>query len=449
MIIFKNIVRTFLFSSLLCLSVSNSSFAQTEGVDQKKSSLPLEELQMFTQVFGKIKSDYVDAVDDRKMLLDAINGILAGLDPHSSFLEPESFRELRIDTEGQFGGVGIEVTMDKNQLKVIAPIDDTPADNAGILAGDIILKIDGQITASESLSEAVKRMRGKIGSKIILTIGRKGEDQPFDVEVVRDIIQLTSVRTKDLGEPGFSYMRITSFQAGTAASLEKKIIKHQKEHGEIRGFILDLRNNPGGVLGGAVDVSDLFLDASAGVIVQTHGRVEDSESSYKADSPDIIKGAPMVILVNSGSASASEIVAGALQDHQRAIIFGTQTFGKGSVQTITPMGNGSALKITTARYFTPSGRSIQETGITPDIISEATETKKVTQNHRTREVDLARHLANPDDKKKQNQSLEKGPDKKETVSKVSNIDKDSQLRDALNLLKGIHLANAHKANQSG
>jgi len=411
------------------------------AADQASSKLPLDELQMFAQVFSKIKSDYVEATDDRKMLIDAINGILAGLDPHSSFLEPNAFREMQIDTEGEFGGVGIEVTLEDNRLRVITPIDDTPAYRAGIKAGDIIIRIDGQSTRTDSLSQAVEKMRGEIGSKITLTVVREGEDKPLDIDVIRDVIQLTSVRTLDLGEPGFAYMRVTSFQGGTAESLEKKIKAFKSDNGKVNGLILDLRNNPGGILNGAVDVSDLFLNS--GVIVQTHGRLASAETSFEATSPDIIEGAPIVVLVNGGSASASEIVAGALQDHQRAVILGTQTFGKGSVQTITPIGVDSALKITTARYYTPNGRSIQETGITPDIISELTTSTKISSGTGTREIDLARHLINPETQKNN------GEAKTPASSETSPLDEDSQLRSALDLLKGIHLANAYKPKTAG
>lgn len=437
----KNIIRlvNLILPGILMLSLYQPVLAQSKSNETKASSLPLAELQMFAQVFGKIKSDYVEATDDRKMLMDAINGILAGLDPHSSFLGPEAFREIRIDTEGEFGGVGIEVTLEDNKLLVIAPIEDTPADLAGVKAGDVIVKIDGIPVLSDNLSRAVERMRGDIGSKITLTIVREGANDPLNIEITRDVIQLTSVRTRDLGEPGFAYMRISSFQSGTAKSLRNKIEKYTREHGEITGFILDLRNNPGGILLGAVDVSDLFL--STGTIVQTHGRLDDSESSYSASTPDIINGASMVVLVNGGSASASEIVAGALQDHHRAIIIGTQTFGKGSVQTISPVGDGSALKITTARYYTPSGRSIQETGISPDIVSEEIEIAKVNGHDGIREIDLARHLENPDD-----QPAESRPEEDKIKSLLN---QDSQLRDALNLLKGIHLARAGKTGQSG
>lgn len=428
-------------TGLLLITINSNSWAQSSDNNASPSSLPLEELQMFSQVFGKIKSDYVEATDDRKMLLDAINGILAGLDPHSSFLEPNAFREMQIDTEGEFGGVGIEVTLEDHNLLVIAPIDDTPADRAGIKSGDIITHIDGAPTQSETLGQAVDKMRGEVGSKITLTIVREGENVPLQIDVIRDVIQLTSVRSRDLDEPGFAYMRVTSFQGGTAESLHKKIERYKKNNGKIKGLILDLRNNPGGILDGAVDVSNLFLDS--GIIVQTHGRLESSETSFEADSPDLIEGAPMVVLVNGGSASASEIVAGALQDHQRAIIFGTRTFGKGSVQTISPIGNGSALKITTARYYTPSGRSIQETGITPDILSELTEDTRINNGHSTREIDLARHLVNPDANINDTETID------EAAPTTDELELDSQLHDALNLLKGIVLANAFKRKGAG
>lgn len=428
-------------TGLLLITINSNSWAQSSDNNASPSSLPLEELQMFSQVFGKIKSDYVEATDDRKMLLDAINGILAGLDPHSSFLEPNAFREMQIDTEGEFGGVGIEVTLEDHRLLVIAPIDDTPADRAGIKSGDIITHIDGAPTQSETLGQAVDKMRGEVGSKITLTIVREGENVPLQIDVIRDVIQLTSVRSRDLDEPGFAYMRVTSFQGGTAESLHKKIERYKKNNGKIKGLILDLRNNPGGILDGAVDVSNLFLDS--GIIVQTHGRLESSETSFEADSPDLIEGAPMIVLVNGGSASASEIVAGALQDHQRAIIFGTRTFGKGSVQTISPIGNGSALKITTARYYTPSGRSIQETGITPDILSELTEDTRINNGHSTREIDLARHLVNPDANINDTETID------EAAPTTDELELDSQLHDALNLLKGIVLANAFKRKGAG
>lgn len=395
------------------------------------SSLPLEEIALFAQVFSKIKSDYVDEIDERKMLLDAINGMLAGLDPHSAFLDKNSFKELRIDTDGEFGGVGIEVVVEKTGVRVVSPIEGTPAERADIRAGDIIISVDGDSIVGLDLDEAVANMRGEVGSKITLTIAREGSEKPFDVEIIREVIQLTSVKTRDLGVPGYAYMRVTSFQAASAPDLQRKIEKYQEQQ-TIKGLILDLRNNPGGVLSSAVNISDLFLETGAD-IVATHGRTADAEAAFKADSADLIAGAPMVVLVNNGSASASEIVAGALQDHGRAIILGTLSFGKGSVQTITQLPSGSGLKLTTARYYTPNGRSIQETGIAPDIIAPRSELIKPTSRKRLREIDLERHLVN------------QGPTATADTSNQRSKDwlaKDSQLREALNLLKGINLANA-------
>lgn len=438
---------TLLLSLGIFTLLPHTLYAQiTEGEGSKpisESSLPLAELNMFAQVFGKIKSDYVEAIDDKKMLQDAINGILAGLDPHSTFLGADAFREMQIDTQGEFGGLGIEVTLEKGSVKVVTPIDDTPAFHAGIKAGDIITHIDNQQLGGGNLTKAVKQMRGKPGSSSTLTILRKGEKKPLEITVVRDVIQLTSVKSRQLGEEGYAYMRITTFQATTAEKLEENINTFKtNNNGIVKGLILDLRNNPGGLLGAAVDISDLFLLQSAGIIVETRGRISSSISSFSADSPDILDGAPMVVLVNNGSASASEIVAGALQDHHRAIIYGTRTFGKGSVQTITPVGEDSALKITTARYYTPSGRSIQETGILPDIIAERVEVVKVKENKSRREVNLSGHLSNENKATKTETASQKETDVEDFLNN------DSQVRDALNLLRGINLANASQ-NSTG
>lgn len=395
-------------------------------------ALPLEELRAFTEVYSKIKSDYVEDVDDKKLLEDAITGMLAGLDPHSSYLDPQGFKEVRIGTEGQFGGLGIEVTMENGFIKVISPIEDTPAARAGVESGDLIIRLDDTAIKGLTLGAAVKLMRGKPGSVITLTIVREGEGKPLKVDITRAIIKIQSVKSRIL-EPGYGYLRITQFQANTTQNLKTALRKLETENeGKLKGMVLDLRNNPGGVLNAAVGVSDVFL--SEGLIVYTEGRVSDSKLKFSATSSEAIKGAPLVVLVNGGSASASEIVAGALQDHGRAIIMGTKTFGKGSVQTIMPMSNGAALKLTTARYYTPSGRSIQATGIEPDIISEDVKvTKNKRDENRLKEVDLSGHLPGRDEVKSTDK---KG---KEKTAEKTSIDDDFQLNEALTLLKGINI----------
>ena len=406
------------------------------------SSLPMDELRTFTEVFARIKSDYVEPVEDKKLLEDSIQGMLAGLDPHSAYLDADSFKDVRVETEGQFGGLGIEVTMENGFVKVVAPIEDTPAAAAGLKTGDLIIRLDDKAVKGMSLTDAVRLMRGKPGSDIILTVVREGSNKPLKFTVTRAVIKIQSVKQKLL-DPGYGYVRITQFQSGTTKNLQTAIKKLESENkGVLKGLILDLRNNPGGVLNAAVGVSDAFL--SKGLIVYTEGRVADSKLKFSAAPGDLLNGAPMVVLVNGGSASASEIVAGALQDHKRAVVMGTKTFGKGSVQTIVPVSNGAALKITTARYYTPDGRSIQAAGIAPDIV---TEDAKVTRNdtgQRLRESDLARHLENgngggtPTDVK-----TEPGkPD--ERAGKPVPTSEDYQLQEALNLLKGIAIFKAQK-----
>ncbi len=401
------------------------SFAQNDAND----ALPLEDLRIFSEVFGKIKSEYVDEVDDSTLLRGAIHGMVRELDPHSSFLEPEELKELRISTDGKFGGLGIEVTIDDGLIKVISPMDSTPAFHAGIQPGDLILMLDGVPVRGMSQKEAVDKMRGPPGSEIRLTISREGEPDSIEVTLVRAIIKAASVKTQLL-QTGFGYARLSSFQSGSAQSLRTKIADLKNRNGSVlEGFVLDLRNNSGGVLAGAVEVSDLFL--SGGEIVSTRGRTELSAQSYHARPDDVIDGAPMVVLVNGGSASASEIVSGALQDHQRAIIMGTKTFGKGSVQTIIPMDNRGALKITTARYYTPLNRSIQAIGITPDIVTELVEITKSDSNRPSvRESDLADHLGS-----------ETGSDEAGSPlsSKPGLVENDNQLKEAFNLLKGMAL----------
>ncbi len=414
------------------ITVGVAVLAEREQAKEARAPLPLDELRTFTEVFSRIKSDYVETVEDKKLLGDAVQGMLAGLDPHSSYLDAESFKDVRVETEGQFGGLGIEVTMENGFVKVVAPIEDTPAARADLRTGDLIIRLDEKAVKGMTLTEAVRLMRGKPGSEIVLTVVREGQSKPIKVALKRAVIKIQSVKQK-LVEPGYGYVRITQFQAGTEKGLNEAVKKLAKENnGVLRGLVLDLRNNPGGVLNGAVAVSDAFLNK--GLIVYTDGRVPDARLRFSATPGDILNGAPLVVLVNGGSASASEIVAGALQDHKRAVVMGTKTFGKGSVQTIVPVSNGSALKLTTARYYTPGGRSIQATGIVPDIVTEEAKLTKSEAGDRLREADLARHLGNgeatpPKEEKKDEK-------KKESPRPFASPD-DYQLQEALNLLKGI------------
>jgi carboxyl-terminal processing protease len=383
------------------------------AVAQKDAALPLpiEELRAFTEVFGRVKSDYVEPVEDKKLITEAINGMLTGLDPHSAYLDQEAFRELQVGTQGEFGGLGIEVGMEDGFVKVVAPIDDTPASRAGIKPGDLIVKLDEMSVKGMTLNDAVKQMRGKPNSNITLTIVRKGEAKPVVVTLTRAVIKIQSVKSKLL-EPGYAYFRVTQFQEHTGETLARAIETLFKQNqGPMRGIVLDLRNDPGGLLNGAVAVSAAFLPANS-LVVYTDGRTEDAKMRLNASPenylrgrlkddyirklPPEVKNVPMVVLVNGGSASASEIVAGALQDHKRAVIMGQQSFGKGSVQTILPLGNNTAIKLTTARYYTPNGRSIQAKGITPDIpLEDATEKMAALK---LREADLTKHLTVADPK---------------------------------------------------
>lgn len=400
----------------------------TKPVEPVDSPLPISELRTFTEVFSRIKSDYVEPVSDKKLLQDAIQGMLAGLDPHSSYLDAEAFKDLRVGTEGEFGGLGIEVTMEDGFVKVVSPIEDTPAAKAGLKTGDLIIRLDEKAVKGMSLNDAVKMMRGKPGSDITLTVVREGNPKPLKFTLTRSVIKIQSVKVRML-ENGFGYVRITQFQANTGDALKDGLAKLKLQNkGDLKGVVLDLRNNPGGVLNAAIAVSDAFI--TKGLIVYTEGRVPDSQLRANATPADLLSGAPLVVLVNGGSASASEIVAGALQDQKRAIIMGTKTFGKGSVQTIIPMSDGAALKITTARYFTPSGRSIQATGIIPDIITdEAKVTKRDKDSNDTlKEADLAGHLEHKD-------AVE--PKKQKNGVKLETNGEDYQLQEALNLLKGI------------
>jgi carboxyl-terminal processing protease len=369
-----------------------------------RTTLPIEELRAFTEVFGAIKSNYVEPVEDKRLITEAINGMLTGLDPHSSYLDQEAFKELQVGTQGQFGGLGIEVGMEDGFVKVISPIEDTPAFKAGIKPNDLIIKLDDTPVKGMSLNDAVKRMRGKPNTTITLTISRKGESAPVVVTLTRAVIRVQSVKSKVI-EPGYGWVRVSQFQESTAEHLVRHLTQMFKENPSLKGLVLDLRNDPGGLLHGAVAISSAFLPAKT-LVVSTDGRAEDAKKKFYASPEDYARGSrgddvlkalpqaaksvPMVVLVNGGSASASEIVAGALQDHKRAIVMGTQTFGKGSVQTIMPLGNNTAIKLTTARYYTPGGRSIQALGIKPDIMVEDP-TDTLT---RVREADLTRHLSN-------------------------------------------------------
>ncbi len=413
-----------------CLSLGLSAPASALE-DTGTASLPLKELRTFAEIFGRIKSDYVEDVADKELLEYAIRGMLTGLDPHSSYLDNEEYKDLRVGTSGRFGGLGIEVGMDDGFVKVIAPIDDTPASRAGLQAGDRIIRLDDKPVKGMTLNDAVNRMRGVPGSKITLTILREGENKPLKVELERAIIRVASVKSRFL-EPGYAYLRLSHFQSHTTEDLLKSVEKlKDRDDNRIKGLVLDLRNNPGGVLNAAVSVSDAFLED--GLIVYTQGRAEDSKLEFKAGPDDVLNGAPMVVLVNSGSASASEIVAGALQDHKRAIIMGEQTFGKGSVQTIIPVDQSSAIKLTTARYFTPSGRSIQAEGINPDILVDRVEVKAKTKSalKPLKESDLKGHLQNGED--------EGGNQDGEKSQAATLAETDYQLNEALNMLKGLYL----------
>ncbi len=419
------------------MGTCGSVFADRDNADTATDSdaLPFEELRAFTEIFGRIKRDYVESVSDKKLFEDAIRGMLSGLDPHSAYLVADEFQELKESTTGQFGGLGIEVTMENGFIKIVSPIDDTPAQKAGMRTGDLIIKLDEKPVKGMSLNDAVKMMRGEPGSKIVLTIVREGEEKPLKISLVRAIIKVKSVKNRML-DKGYGYVRISSFQSGTADNLEEALTALKKENGgNLKGLVLDLRNNPGGVLEAAVKVSDAFL--RSGLIVYTEGRIENSEMRFNAAADDLINDAPIVVLINAGSASASEIVAGALQDQKRAIIMGEKSFGKGSVQTILPTSNGAAIKLTTARYFTPSGRSIQAEGIEPDIALSPVKLESVEKSDYTpvKEADLSGHLQNA-------KATTAATDA--TAVSAADKEKDSLLKDyalyeALNLLKGISI----------
>jgi len=452
----------------LLLAAASGSIGVTLAEEKEKAQekVPLEDLRTFAEVFGRIKGEYVEPVDDEKLLKSAIRGMLSGLDPHSTYLDRETYRDLQVGTSGEFGGLGIEVGMENGFVKVIAPIDDTPAQRAGIKTGDLIIRIDDKPVKGMSLNDAVNTMRGKPGTRIILTILREGMSRPFNLDLERGIIQVASVKSRTL-EPGYGYVRISHFQSRTTEDLLSVLNALEKENaGRLKGLVLDLRNNPGGVLNSAVGVSDAFL--GGGIIVYTKGRGEDSELQFKAGPDDVLKGAPIVVLVNGGSASASEIVAGALRDHKRAIIMGYPTFGKGSVQTIVPIDDATALKLTTARYYTPSGHSIQAHGVEPDIElvrGELSVAEKLGVAP-LKEVDLRRHLDEEEptgkdkdpagetgkknegapgktEKKDEGTADEAGKRGTVTTEKRALAAEDYALGEALNVLKGLNILGRH------
>jgi carboxyl-terminal processing protease len=452
-----------IFAGIL-VSVNYSAIAQKGG-----DALPIEELRSFADVFNAVKQGYVEPIEDKKLITHAISGMLSNLDPHSAYLDADAFKDLQVSTQGEFGGLGIEVGMEDGFVKVVAPIEDTPAYKAGVKAGDLVIKLDETPVKGMTLNDAVKKMRGKPKTSIKLTIIRKGEMKPLEITIVRDKIKVQSVKSK-MVEDGYGYLRVTQFQEETTADVVRhfdKLVKQAAENKgdtkELRGLVLDLRNDPGGLLHSAIGVSAAFLPAKS-LVVSTDGRTEDAKRKYVASTEDygrshrddVLKGLhasaktiPMVVLVNGGSASASEIVAGALQDHKRAVVLGTQTFGKGSVQTVLPLSNNSAIKLTTARYYTPNGRSIQAKGITPDVIVE--ETPNGSSRDRLREADLERHLAGgeaekdaakpakPQGKPEGKNGKDKGGKAEEDDAKAPAFEiaskNDYQLGQAMNLLK--------------
>jgi carboxyl-terminal processing protease len=433
---------------------------QLDAIAQKNgaSPLPLEELRQFAEVFGLIKTDYVEPVDDKKLITEAISGMVSSLDPHSAYLDKKAFKELREGTQGKFVGLGIEVGMEDGYVKVISPIEDSPAYRAGLKAGDLITRLDSTPVKGMTLDEAVKKMRGEPNTKITLTIARKDEDKPIVVTIVRQEIRVQSVKAKMI-EPGYAWIRIVQFQEPTVDDMAKKIAALYAQSPDMKGIVLDLRNDPGGVLPGAIGVAAAFLPKDV-VVVSTNGQLPDSKQTFYARRefyatravgdplaklPESLKKVPMVVLVNAGSASASEIVAGALQDYKRATIIGSQTFGKGSVQTIRQLSADTAVKLTTARYYTPSGRSIQARGIVPDLMVDETKDGDDFNGFRLREADLQKHLTNDKDK---GAEVHAEPDTPEEEQRLLALEKkhkplefgsadDFQLQQAMNHLKGL------------
>ncbi|MFT5691187.1 MAG: carboxyl-terminal processing protease [Oceanicoccus sp.] len=424
-----------LFFSVSTVAESTVDTEYTEPPEE--TQLPLDELRAFADVFNHIRLSYVEEVDDKTLLENAIRGMLNGLDPHSSYLDKKSYNDLQINSTGEFGGLGLEVGMENGFIKVITPIDDTPAAKAGIQSGDLIIKLDGKAVKGMSLNQAVNTMRGKRGSDIDVTLIREGERKPLELTVTRDTIKVVSVRSKTL-EPGYGYIRIAQFQEKTANEFRIELTK-LKEEETLKGLVIDLRNNPGGILQSSVEIVDTILET--GLVVYTEGRLDTSHFEYSASPGDLSNGSPIVVLINGGSASASEIVAGALQDHHRAVIMGTDSFGKGSVQTVVPLSEKHAIKLTTARYYTPNGRSIQAQGIVPDIIVDRARIEALPGAERITEADLQGHLSS-------NDGSENGSKKRGKKEKKGLFNTDNQLYEALNLLKGIHILSLNSSFQN-
>ena len=406
--------------------------------ETKRIKSTYENLDLFGDIFERIRSSYVEEIDEEKLIESAISGMLTSLDPHSSYMAPEDFSTMQVQTRGEFGGLGIEVTQENGFVKVVSPIDDTPADKAGVEAGDFITKVDGESTLGKTLDEAVDKMRGPVGSEIIITIVREGIDEPFDISIIRDTIEIKAVKARTEGKT--IVLRVSSFTSKTYPNLKDSLEKEIKSSGgleNINGVVVDLRNNPGGLLNQAIRVSDAFLNS--GEIVSTRGRGTRDSERYNATPGDLTNGKPVVVLINGGSASASEIVAGALQDHQRAIIVGTKSFGKGSVQTIIPLSSdGAAMRLTTARYYTPSGRSIQSLGVSPDILVEQrirSVEDPEKQNFQRFESDLENSLSNDSLTEDERKLLEEERTQQEEIAKMRND--DNQLAYALDILKGL------------
>ena len=419
--------------SLLGLSAAIALPAAAAIEDQ--GALPLDDLRTFADVYNQIRVGYVENIDDSTLLEYAIQGMLMGLDPHSVYMTKDDYQDLQDATTGEFTGLGLEVGMEDGYVKIISPIDGSPAAEAGLQSGDVILKLGKVPVKGMSLNEAIEMMRGPAGSEITLSIGRPGESQPFDVTLVRDVIKVASVRQRWL-EPGYGYIRIAQFQTSTGPDVTRALEKLKQEQ-DLKGLVLDLRNNPGGVLRASVDVAGLFMDG--GTVVYTEGRLPNSDMSFDAKATDSTSGIPLVVLINSGSASASEIVAGALQDHKRAVIMGTRSFGKGSVQTVLPISESRAVKLTTALYFTPNGRSIQAEGIEPDILVERARVTAYDNSRRVTEADLSGHLDNA------------GGNGTRKSKNPSNglLSRDNQLYEALTLLKGINVLGMHNQKTKG